>query len=103
LKVKGKGTERSVPFSVTQVALSISFRLRRTTTEEGYISVPVTPDLLKPRDKDDGVLDGEVLDVEKVVERALSIGKESEIDWQPETDPEIVLHPLQKARPTSDQ
>lgn len=69
---------------------SISVRLRRTTTEEGYVSVPVTEDLMQAEAAPDGT---RFLDGEKVLAAALNLTPPN--GWLPETS-EVEVHPIQK-------
>lgn len=71
---------------------SISVRLQRTTTEECYVSVPVTDALMQDETDTD---DMQRLDGEKVLAAAVQLGKEA-TDWLPEAQT-ISVHPVQKA------
>ena len=77
--------------------LSMSVRLRRVRTETTTVSVPITQDVM--RREDEG---GEMkLDVDKIIEAALQLGKFDSIEWQAEGEPEIQLHPIQNAPETN--
>jgi hypothetical protein len=71
--------------------LSISFRLRRTTTEAVHVSVPITDEMTRPNDKGEG----RKLDVDKIIRAALELGKLESTKWTQEGDPQIEPHPLQ--------
>jgi hypothetical protein len=72
------------------VTTSVSFRLRRVTTEEAYVYVPVTDDVM--------TFDGTAsrLDVDKLAAAAVELGREAE--WLPEAL-NVGLHPIQKPAP----
>ncbi|MFG2692974.1 hypothetical protein [Kitasatospora sp. NPDC048407] len=70
---------------------SISVRLRRTTVEEAYVSVPVTDAVMQDEPDADG---SQHLDAAKVFAVALELGASAE--WLPE-DGRVVVHPIQKA------
>ena len=71
--------------------LSMSVRLRRVRTEATTVSVPITPEVM--RQDDEGA--GKKLDVDKIIEAALQLGKFDSIEWEIEGEPEIQLHPIQ--------
>ena len=71
--------------------LSISVRLRRVKKETAHVSVPISDELTKPNE--DG--SGSRLDVGKIIEAALALGKLESTEWESEGKPEIQLHPLQ--------
>ncbi|MEQ1873849.1 MAG: hypothetical protein ABL953_08990 [Ilumatobacteraceae bacterium] len=73
---------------------SISVRLQRTIVEEGYVSVPVTEDLLQPEADAEGQ---RFLDGEKVFAAAVLI--EPSNGWLPEGS-QVGIHPIQKAPDT---
>jgi hypothetical protein len=73
--------------------LSIAVRLRRTQTETAHVSVPITEEVLQPNDEGAG----RKLDVDKIIEAALRLGKLESTRWEIEGQPEIQLHPIQNA------
>ena len=73
---------------------SISFRLRRTTYEEAFVSVPVTDDLWQVTPDEQGRIH---LDSNKAMEVALSLGARPEICWRLEGTSLVELHPVQVA------
>jgi hypothetical protein len=72
------------------VTTSVSFRLRRVTTEEAYVYVPVTDDMMS--------FDGTKthLDVDKLMAAAIEMGREAE--WLPEAL-NVAMHPIQQKDP----
>ena len=72
-------------------SLSISVRLRRRQAETAYVSVPITEKVMRPNDEGEG----KKLDVDKIIEAALQLGKLDSTKWEIEGDPEIQLHPVQ--------
>lgn len=81
----------------TKVATyAVSFRLQRTTTEAGFVSVPVTADLLIRQP--DGTAR---IDVDKMVQRSVELARSAEIEWHVE-EQRVELHPFQEAPPESD-
>jgi hypothetical protein len=77
--------------------LSMSVRLRRVRTETTTVSVPITQEVMRPSDEGDGLK----MDVDKIIEAALQLGKFDSIEWELEGEPEIQLHPIQNAPETS--
>jgi hypothetical protein len=75
---------------------SVSFRLRRVTTEVAYVSVSITDDLLRPADAG-----RRRLDAEKMSQLAIEQGGRSSTDWKPE-GVVIELHPIQTAPSNTD-
>lgn len=73
--------------------LSMPVRLRRVRTEETTVSVPITQEVMRA-DEEGG---GPKMDVDKIIEAALQLGKFDSIEWQAEGEPEIQLHPIQNA------
>jgi hypothetical protein len=69
---------------------SVSWRLQRITTEYGYVSVPVTPDLVIQQADGTGRLD-----VTKMVQRAIELGRTADVEWHAE-DQQVQPHPIQK-------
>jgi hypothetical protein len=78
-------------------ALSMSVRLRRVRTETTTVSVPITQEVMRPDDQGGGPK----MDVDKIIEAALQLGKFDSIEWELEGEPEIQLHPIQNAPETS--
>ena len=76
--------------------LSMSVRLRRVKTETTTVSVPITQEIMRPDDQ----VDGPKIDVDKVIETALQLGKFDSIEWELEGEPDIQLHPIQNAPET---
>jgi hypothetical protein len=72
---------------------SVSFRLQRTTVEETFVSVQVTDELTIRQPDGTGRLN-----VPKMVERAIEMGQELGVVWQPESQ-EVHPHPIQKPPP----
>lgn len=71
---------------------SISLRLRRTTIDYAYISVPVTGDVVKRDAQGVGRLD-----VVELTRLALEMGKDPGVTWYQE-EQTAEPHPVQKAR-----
>jgi hypothetical protein len=76
--------------------LSMSVRLRRVRTETTTVSVPITQEVMRPDDQGDGLK----MDVDKIIEAALQLGKFDSIEWEIEGEPEIQLHPIQSTPET---
>jgi hypothetical protein len=74
---------------------SVSIRVQRTTTEEAFVSVPVTPDLIVTQPDGTGRID-----TGKLFSRAVEMGHESSVVWQTETQ-EVQLHPIQVPPPSA--
>jgi mevalonate pyrophosphate decarboxylase len=72
---------------------SVSFRMQRTTTETAVVSVPVTDDLMIRQPDGSGRLN-----VEKMMQRALDMARQSGVEWQAETQ-QVQMHPIQIAPP----
>jgi hypothetical protein len=72
---------------------SISVRLRRTKTETAHVSVPISDELTRPNDEGEG----RKLDVDKIMNAALELGKSESTKWEQEGEPQIEPHPLQSA------
>jgi hypothetical protein len=77
--------------------LSISVRLRRRQTETALVSVPITEEVMQPNDEGGG----RKMDVDKIIEVALQLGKLDSTQWEIEGEPEIQLHPVQNAPGTT--
>ena len=52
---------------------------------------------MRPSDEGDGLK----MDVDKIIEAALQLGKFDSIEWELEGEPEIQLHPIQNAPETN--
>jgi len=76
--------------------LSMSVRLRRVRTETTTVSVPITEEVMRRDDQGDGLK----MDVYKIIEDALQLGRFDSIEWEIEGEPEIQLHPIQNAPET---
>lgn len=76
--------------------LSMSVRLRRVRSETTTVSVPITQEVMRPSDEGNGLK----MDVDKIIEAALQLGKFDSIEWEIEGEPEIQLHPIQNAPET---
>ena len=77
-----------------QKTYSISVRVRRVTTEEGYVRVPVTDAVMADAREPDGKFH---LDGQKVFAEAVKIS--AVLDTWTVEDREITVHPVQKAPP----
>lgn len=75
---------------------SIAVRLRRTVTEEAYVSVPVSDEVMSPEPDENGNYH---LDGDKVMEAAVNLGSDPKTHWKIEGKPVIEPHPIQMARP----
>jgi hypothetical protein len=73
--------------------LSISVRLRRRQAETAQVSVSITEDLMRSNEEGEG----KNLDVDKIIEAALKLGKLDSTQWETEGEPEIQLHPIQNS------
>lgn len=73
---------------------SISFRLRRTSQEEAFVSVPVTDEVLQEEADERG---HRRLDVEKLTNAAIRLGSGADVRWRVEGKPIVELHPVQVA------
>jgi hypothetical protein len=71
---------------------SISMRLRRTTVEYAFVSVPLEGDLWEPHPDESGKLR---INTQKVAEIAKLMGAEDGVLWARESDALIELHPWQ--------
>ena len=71
---------------------SVSFRLRRVSVEERYVSVPVDRTMMRTQPEEDGSFR---LDTDKLVAAAIELGQDDSA-WLPE-EREVTLHPIQKA------
>ena len=75
----------------------MSVRLRRVITEITSVSVPITQEIMRSGDEGGGPK----LDVDKIIEAALILGKLDTTVWEIEGEPEIQLHPIQNAPETT--
>ena len=73
---------------------SISFRLRRTTHEDAFVSVPVTDEVMQNAPDQQG---HRRLDVDKLIREAISLGHDAKIRWRLEGEPVLEPHPIQVA------
>lgn len=71
---------------------SVSVRLRRTSVEERYVSVPITNELMQAEPDEDGSYH---LDPGKIFTAAIELGQD-DTDWSSEGR-EVTVHPIQKA------
>jgi hypothetical protein len=76
--------------------LSMSVRLRRVRTETATVSVPITQEVMRPGEEGGSPK----MDVDKIIEAALQLGKFDSIEWEIEGEPEIQLHPIQNPTET---
>lgn len=76
--------------------LSMSVRLRRVRTETAEVSVPITQEVMRPNEEGGGPK----LDVDKIIEAALQLGKLDSTEWRIEGELEIQLHPVQNTPET---
>ncbi|HXO20383.1 MAG TPA: hypothetical protein VOA87_10730 [Thermoanaerobaculia bacterium] len=74
---------------------SILLRYRRVTTEDAYVSVPVTSDLMKPEPEADGTFR---LNTDALWAEGLRISRDSRVEWRVEST-ETVPHPTQQPKP----
>lgn len=74
-------------------SVSIQFRLRRVTVEYGYVSVEITPDLIKAENQ---------LDADKLMQRAVEMGRLPLMVWHKEQQ-EVDPHPIQQQREPHEQ
>jgi hypothetical protein len=70
---------------------SVSWRLRRTTVEYAYVTVPVAGNMVRPDAQGVNRIDSEAMG-----RRAVDLGQSPEVVWYQE-EQRIDLHPLQKA------
>src|SRR5271168_2092272 len=72
---------------------SISVRLRRTVTEEAFVSVPLNSEVWDPVPDKDGQLH---VDGMKVMEVAVHLGLYPGAHWVREDEPRVEPHPIQE-------
>jgi len=78
---------------VKMATYSVSYRLRRTTVEAVFVSVPVTPDMTFPQP------DGTVrFDCDRLERRAVDLARAKDLEWHVE-EQQVELHPVQVAPP----
>ncbi|HTM16166.1 MAG TPA: hypothetical protein VL135_04645 [Terracidiphilus sp.] len=75
----------------------MSVRLRRVRTETTTVSVSITQEVMRPDDERGGLK----LDVDKIIEAALQLGRFDSVEWELEGEPEIQLHPIQNVPETN--
>jgi len=73
---------------------SISIRLRRTTIEDAFVSVPVNDEIMQdtPNERGEFFIDGQ-----KVMAVAVRLGTDAATRWKREGEPTVEPHPLQIA------
>ena len=71
---------------------SVSFRLRRITTESAHVSVPLTEDMWRQSDDDPKRM---CIDTEKLSAAAIQMGALSSTVWKPDGKAIVELHPVQ--------
>lgn len=81
------------PESEIRGSISVSFRLRRTTTEVAYVSVPISKDLLVSNGEDPNTFR---LDTDKLMETAVALGRDVSTNWRLEGESIIEPHPQQE-------
>jgi hypothetical protein len=72
---------------------SISLRLQRLTTEEAWVSIPVSQEVMKDAPEPDGSWR---IDTQKVREAALRLGADPNLRWTPEGASLVTPHPVQR-------
>ena len=75
---------------------SILIRLRRTTTEDAFIRVPVVGDLMLPEVDEHG---HHHIDSTKLVAAATRLAQEASVRWVRDGEPMIEPHPIQTPLP----
>lgn len=75
---------------------SVSVRLKRTTIEYAFVSVPMDGNVMEPDPEDATKLR---VNGEKVFETAKRMGTEPTVLWAKEGEPVIEIHPWQTAPP----
>jgi hypothetical protein len=79
---------------VAEKTYSISIRLRRTTHEETFVSVPVTDAVKQDTPDEQGRF---FLDGRKVMEAAVRLAVDRNTAWRLEGEPIVEPHPVQTA------
>ena len=77
---------------------SISMRLRRTTVEYAFVSVPLEGDVWEVQFDDPS---NRRINTQKIAEVAKFMGADAEVVWAKEREPLIEIHPLQVPPPTA--
>lgn len=73
---------------------SITVRLRRTKTEQAFVSLPITDELMES----DSEVSGESrLAVERVMQAASRLGNAPNTEWKVDGEVTVELHPIQTA------
>lgn len=81
---------------------SIQLRVKRTTIEDAYVSVPVTQDIMKPQPDEKGNYS---IDFDAFVKKGLDLATNLHVDWKVEqtsTTVHDVQQPLPKDRVSFD-
>lgn len=76
---------------------SVQLRVKRTTIEDAYISVPVTQDIMKPQPDDKGNYS---IDFDAFVKKGVELAANSQVDWKVE-QVSTVAHDVQQPLPES--
>ena len=71
---------------------SISVRLRRTVTEEAFVSVPLDAEITDPTPDKGGQFH---VDGNKLMKAAVRLGTDPDTQWSPEREPTVEPHPIQ--------
>jgi hypothetical protein len=69
---------------------SISVRLQRVTIETTFVSVPLLPDIVEPNFDQSGSIN-----VEKLMQAAVVLGRNASVTWTQEGEATITPHPIQ--------
>jgi hypothetical protein len=72
-----------------EATYSVSFRLQRITTEDAFVSVPISADTTVMQSDGKGRLD-----VPKMVQKAIQMGQAPDVLWKIESQ-NVEMHPLQ--------
>lgn len=81
---------------------SIQLRVKRTTIEDAYVSVPVTQEIMKPQPDEKGNYS---IDFDAFVKKGVELAANSQVDWKVEkvnTAAHDVQQPLPDGRTTFD-
>jgi hypothetical protein len=71
-------------------SFSVSVRLQRVTIETAIVSVPLLPDLVEPNFDESGSID-----VDKLMQAAVDLGRHPSVTWTAEGEATITPHPIQ--------